>query len=214
MKTHKTKAIDSAIASAAQESSAREKLLVATLELLAGGCLHTISIRDIAQAANVNSALVSYYFGSKEQLYLAIVQFQFEAYRQEVVQRFVTAGDARENLKAACNAIADFHRRHPHFLLLYFRELTNPSPAYEQVILPCIAEASEKACAMVQAGIDQGIFTPDTKPRYVIQSLVSMINYSCMTSRLHRDLNISPANELADYFNYTLEMVLQRISSR
>lgn len=213
MKTNKTKAIDSAIASAAQENSAREKLLVATLELLAGGCLHTISIRDIAQAANVNSALVSYYFGSKEQLYLAIVQFQFEAYRKEVVQHFVATGDARENLKAACTAIADFHRRHPHFLLLYFRELTNPSPAYEQVILPCIAEASEKACAMVQTGIDQKIFKSDTKPRYVVQSLISMINYSFMTSRLHRDLNISPVNELNEYLDYTLELILHRISS-
>lgn len=209
--TRKAAALDSALNAAAQESGSREKLLAATLELLTGGCLHTISLRDIANAAKVNSALISYYFGGKEQLYAALIHQQFEDYRQQVVTCFKTEGDPRENLRTACAALASFHRSHPHWMLLYFRELTNPSPSYETVILPCIAEAAARADAMIQAGIDQGVFRADTNPRYVVQSLVGTINYSFLTNRLHRDLKLAPAEDLVAYFDFVLTMLQRQI---
>lgn len=54
--------------------SARAELLVAAKRLFARQGLSGTSIRDIAQAAGLNSSLISYYFGGKEGLYRTCLQ--------------------------------------------------------------------------------------------------------------------------------------------
>lgn len=193
------------------ELGTRERILAVTTEMLATRCLHSLSIRDIAEAARSNSALISYHFGGKEKLHEEIIAWQFELYMTQVVSTFRTEGDIRANLRQAARSLADFHRTNPYWLTFYFRELTNPSACYTKIILPAIAEASRKAVAMVQAGIDQEIFKPDTNPRYVVQSFIGMVNYCFMTSRLQKDLNIAPAQNIADYLNFVTEMLLRQI---
>lgn len=53
---------------------AKERILVAASMLFASQDYESCSIRDIAQAAEVNSALIYYYFGSKEGLLRALVE--------------------------------------------------------------------------------------------------------------------------------------------
>jgi len=67
------------------DHTTRAKIIEATAVLLGKTCRHAVSIRDIAREAGANSALVSYYFGGKEQLYGAVVAEQFTAYEREVV---------------------------------------------------------------------------------------------------------------------------------
>jgi AcrR family transcriptional regulator len=55
-------------ADAAPEGSARERLLRAAEQLFARRGFDGVSVRDIAGAADVNSASVGYYFGGKEGL--------------------------------------------------------------------------------------------------------------------------------------------------
>ena len=189
----------------------RDRILLATADLLRNSCLHSISIRDIAQASDANSALISYHFGSKDKLYEAVIQQQFEAYQEQVVSTFRTDGDIQQNLRDSCQAIANFHKCYPNFLVFYFRELTNPSPCYTEIVLPLIAESSSKATAMIQAGIDQGIFKPDLNPRYAVQSMIGMINYCFMTCSIRKDLNITPASDITDYLQFALQMLLNQI---
>jgi AcrR family transcriptional regulator len=54
--------------SVANPESSREKLLLSAERLFAEGGFEGVSVRDIANAAGVNSALVGYYFGGKQGL--------------------------------------------------------------------------------------------------------------------------------------------------
>lgn len=201
------------ISATKSEISTKERILNATADLLRSSCLHSISIRDIAQASGTNSALISYHFGSKEKLYEAIIVQQFNSYKEQVVSQFNAEGDILQNLTAACEAIAAFHLSNPNFLVLYFRELTNPSRCYAEIVLPIISESSHKATTMIQAGVDNGIFKPDTNPRYVVQSFISMINYCFMTCSIRKDLNISPTTDQYDYMKFIVEMLVNKIKA-
>lgn len=50
------------------EMTMREKLVTATIELIERDSIDTITIRSIAKEAEVNSAAINYYFGTKENL--------------------------------------------------------------------------------------------------------------------------------------------------
>ncbi|MEZ4872390.1 MAG: TetR family transcriptional regulator [Bdellovibrionales bacterium] len=70
----KKKVSKRAIGLAANENRARFALLNAAKQLFAKHGLRGTSIRDIAQAAQVNSSMISYYFGGKEGLYKECVR--------------------------------------------------------------------------------------------------------------------------------------------
>jgi len=191
--------------------STAERIIAATLQLLSSRCLHAISIRDIASAAHVNSALISYHFKNKENLYNTVVASQFQAYQQQVVSAFSTEGDIRKTICTVCHLIASFHHSNPCMLILYFRELTNPSPAYKTIIQPCIKEASDKCVAMIKAGIQAGVIAPATNPRHVTLSLVGMVNYFFMTRQIMQDLALEPANNVNEYIDFVCQTILKSI---
>ncbi len=194
-------------------SSTADRIVAATLNLLQTRCLHSISIRDIATAADVNSALISYHFKNKENLYTTVVASLFKAYQEQVVSSFTTEGDQRETIRTACQAIASFHQSNPCWLTLYFRELSNPSSVYHSVIQPCIRAASDKCVAMVNAAMQAGVITPATNPRHITLSLVGMINYFFMTRQIMQDLALEPANNVDDYIDFVCQTFLRSVES-
>jgi len=62
----------------AGSSDTRERILVSARELFACNGISNTSIRAVAAAAGVDSALVHHYFGTKEQLFAAAVQIPID----------------------------------------------------------------------------------------------------------------------------------------
>jgi AcrR family transcriptional regulator len=60
-------------------AATRTRILLAAERLFAGDGLHAVSVRQIAAAAKVPVALVSYHFGSKDALYAAIFESRYSA---------------------------------------------------------------------------------------------------------------------------------------
>lgn len=58
----------------AEKTDKREHILVAAEQLFANQGFDGTSVRDIAHQANVNLAMISYYFGSKEKLLQALIE--------------------------------------------------------------------------------------------------------------------------------------------
>lgn len=65
--------------SAEREDRTPERLLAAAAELFASAGFHATTMRDIAARARANVASSHYHFGSKEDLYLAVLRHEFGA---------------------------------------------------------------------------------------------------------------------------------------
>lgn len=76
------------------QTRTREKLMGAAEQLFAERGVEAVSIRDIAAAAGVNSALIAYHFGGKEELFLAAYRAVAAPINAERQRRF----DALEKL--------------------------------------------------------------------------------------------------------------------
>jgi len=62
--------------SAAEKTDKREHILIVAEELIGTNGFDGTSVRDIAHKAGVNLAMISYYFGSKEKLLEALIEFR------------------------------------------------------------------------------------------------------------------------------------------
>jgi AcrR family transcriptional regulator len=81
------------------DCSKKEMILNVTLDLLKKEGFERITVRKIAKAANVNVALVNYYFGSKDKLLNAAVQVLITSFKETFHILDNAAMEPRERLK-------------------------------------------------------------------------------------------------------------------
>lgn len=120
--------------------STRERILDAAEELFAKRGYYGVSVRDITEQARVQLALVSYHFGSKEQLYREVI-------RRRGVEH--AAGMQRaldEALATAANGSLEAETVIHAFCASIFERLTNGGPGWQRYIqlLARVAESSQE----------------------------------------------------------------------
>ena len=80
----------------------RDRLLEAALEVFNRKGYAAASVREIVNAAGVTKPSLYYYFGSKEGLYLAILQDALDTFRADLVAARGCSGTARECILRLC----------------------------------------------------------------------------------------------------------------
>ena len=157
---------------------AKEKLLPAAAQLFAERGFAGVSIREVAAAAGVNSALISYHFGGKEGLYEAVVTAQFE----RVISRFekivAAEGTPQEKVKAYADLIRRNHTEdQPLMARLVQGELSSPTACMENVIKKNISRMARLLTGVIKEGMDSGDCRDDIQPIFAALSLAGMMNF-------------------------------------
>lgn len=121
---------------AAAKPDRRQAILLAAERLFADRGYHAVSMRDIATAAEVPVALVSYHYGSKQALYRAI----FESWLPSIEQRRARLASAMQRprspttlravLLAFVEPLVQLHADPlgQHFARMAARDLSAPTP--------------------------------------------------------------------------------------
>lgn len=95
--------------------------------------LDGVSVRDVAERAGVNKALVFYYFASKEKLFEAVLERYYEVHRAALEASFQSDAPLAQRLHALVDAYLDFieqHRRYPRLV----QALVVGNPAFHPFI--------------------------------------------------------------------------------
>lgn len=161
-----------------EDPGTRAALLAAAAELFAEQGFRATRVREIVARAGANVAAVSYHFGSKEGLYLAVLQH--EAAR--VIERYPTsrpehARDAAAALRDVVAGLlgrflaADARSYAPRLLI---REMLNPTSALAQVVEQVTRPQFEQVFAVVAA-----ILGPRVPPEQVRVCAFSVVG-QCM----------------------------------
>ncbi len=90
-----------------QESMARERLLAAALALFTSKGYASASVREIADAAGVAKPALYYYFGSKEGIYLELMQYAYQLFTERTTFLASFRGTARERIIHFCAGFLD-----------------------------------------------------------------------------------------------------------
>lgn len=136
---------------------ARERILEEGTRLFAEKGFTPTTVRDIAAAADVNLALIHYYFGNKEGLYRAIFEKHVAAVGR-VLEDASSEGTSRERLESFVRAYAHFLCTHPHFARIIQQEILSAGKLVQEVFRPQVTRNYLLFRGIVEEGVSTGDF--------------------------------------------------------
>ena len=136
------------------------------------------TIKQIGAAAGVNPALIYYYFGSKEELYRALLRRLFTQMGTRGSEQLAAAPSPEAAVRALMGVQGQVLSAHPGIARLMAREMADHGAAHAQEgIAQLAATAFARLLAFIEEGQRSGVFRADLDPRFAAISTISLIPY-------------------------------------
>jgi len=156
---------------------AKDRLIAAATILFAKKGFSGVSIREVATAANANSALISYHFGGKEGLYQAVLLQQLEKIAAKIGQIEAAEISCEAKLREYAQTIKNTHQMQPYLMELMLSEMANPTEFFESVIKRFVGGFARFLSGVIATGVERGEFRPDLHPLFSALALAGMMNF-------------------------------------
>jgi AcrR family transcriptional regulator len=159
-------------------ATSRDAILEAALRCFAAKGYAATTIKDLASEAEVNSALLYYYFADKETLYRETLRHVATQLSEAAGSRLEDDVPPDEAVRRFVEQQAEFLIAHPHVPRLLLREMLEHTGRHaEGAIVALIGTVFKALCDVVRRGQQQGIFRDDVDPRYAAISTISLVAY-------------------------------------
>jgi TetR/AcrR family transcriptional regulator len=158
------------------DSDSRTNIISATTPLFAAKGLNGVSVRELAGTAGVNLSMISYYFGSKEGLYAAVLTEQF-AILEKVEEIEYIENDTLKKFEQYVRSTVVRYRKNPYLLRFYTSELTNPTSCFEKIVKPAIKRVIQILLDIFCKGLSNDEFRDGLDPNDTVLALAGMINF-------------------------------------
>jgi AcrR family transcriptional regulator len=155
----------------------KEHIIDKAVDLFANKGFEGTSIRDIAAAAEVNVAMINYYFGTKEKLFEALVQAKAAGTRDaldEIAKNKTLTSMEKVDLVIENFVTRIFTGRKFHRVIHQEIMLSNREPL-NQIIVNILIPNSNSIRGLIEEGIKRGEFQK-VDPQLTVASLIGTIN--------------------------------------
>lgn len=197
------------------EKDARTKLMETATQLFAQKGFNAVSIRELARTAQVNSALISYYFGSKEGLYQEVLEEQFILIAKMLkVFEDMPPTSPTERITMYAKNIAVIHQQRPFLTRFIISEIINSTPCYEAVIKKYISRIFHFLHTTFEEGICKGEFKSDLNRDFATVSLAGIMNFFFIGKPIFLEFTSSSEKMGEEYTSQALDTFLNGILRR
>lgn len=197
----------------------RRRILMAAAEEFANGGLFGARVDQIARRAETNERMLYYYFGSKEQLFTAVLEHAFSALTEAERVLELDGVAPVEAVTRLAHFVWDYYRDHPELLRLINNEnlhearYLHKSTRIREMISPIVAMLGN----VLTRGQKDGLFRNDVDPLRLYVTL-SGLGYYIVSNRftlaatLGRDF--SAEDERAEMVRMNTEVLLAYLLRR
>lgn len=168
----------------------KERILKAAEKLFVEKGFEGTSIRELAQSAGVNIAMISYYFGSKEKLLEELVAFK-AGYTRIKLEELNKKKDlsALEKLEHVLDYYVNKIFTNRKFHVLIHRELTlSQRSELHDSILKILSRNWDQFRRLIEEGQQNGAFKKDVDIDLVIMTVFGLIN-QCSRQEIFEKIN-------------------------
>lgn len=163
---------------AGRDAGTAEAILDAAEPLFGSQGFAATTIKQIGKAAGLNPALIYYYFGSKEELYRALLNRLFGTLTQRGAERLATVTTPEEAIRTLLALQSEIMMRSPSLPRILAREMADHGAAHAQEgIAHLSATLFARLHALIQHGQAAGTIRADVDARFAAVSTVSLIPY-------------------------------------
>ncbi|MCM3759633.1 forespore capture DNA-binding protein RefZ [Alkalihalobacillus oceani] len=175
------------------KGSTKEKMVDAAIRLFYTQGYDGTSVRDIASSANVNIALVSYYFGGKKALYEKILIQFLEGYLQTMHQAIrQQANSVQDSLLTVIRELLLYQATNHYTARMVHREMTLDSVLVREIMTTYLRKEKHDYEQIIKLGMKTGEFQRQSVD-YVIIQIRTMVNMPYLTPHYFQELyQLSP----------------------
>lgn len=137
------------------------------------------SVRDISAQANINVAMISYYFGSKEKMMVSLYQYRVQKTRETFSEFTQTIRDGKPEmqLKEIINFIIKQLLKYNYFHGFVTQELRHNDKVKDTLLefyQTCVLVLDE----VIQKGIVSGVFRRAAKSEDIVSTLIGTVLFT------------------------------------
>lgn len=196
------------------ELSSPEKILQAATRLFAHDDFNSVSIKQIAAASGVNSALISYYFGGKKNLYQEVLYTEADKFLK--LQETILSHNESplKKLRSYVDSIAEMQLEQPYNIHLIYRELLSPQPMFENYVKNKLYRIHQFMSDLVNEAIACGEIATAIKPTHVAFTLEGIIMFFFLTKGHIRQIGNFDRHTETAYLLEALDSYLASLSQK
>jgi TetR/AcrR family transcriptional regulator len=150
-------------------------ILDAALLIFARSGLHGTSVDQIARAADVSKTNLFYYFASKQEIYVAVLQRLLEEWLAPLSELEVDK-DPIQSLGDYIRRKIEFSRSNPEASRLFCLEIVQGAPLIKKELRTSLKRLVDSKAKVIQAWIDDGRMAP-IDPYHLIFSIWAMTQH-------------------------------------
>lgn len=168
------------------------------------------SVRDIADEAGVNIAMISYYFGSKEKLMEALFSQRSNDINLQVENLLQNEGlTPFQKMESLVDTyIERVMQKQPFFKIMMCEQVINKNPIIINLIHDLKRRNTEAISKLITDGQQKGVFKKDVDILLLMNSLVGSITQMMLTKEYYKEYN-ELQNMPEDQFS---EQIKQKLS--
>jgi TetR/AcrR family transcriptional regulator len=197
-------------------AATRSKLLTAARCEFAKNGLAGARVDEIAERAGVNKQLVYHYFGDKDALYLAVLEWVYEEIRTQERKLNLEGLPPERAIKKLIESSFDHLALHPDFIVLLNDENRNgarhvrASPRIEDMHSPLVSMVSK----ILKEGVKAGTFRKGVNPVHLYISIAGLSyfyfsNTPTLSAIFGKDLGSPPARRARR--KHVVDLVMQAL---
>ncbi len=162
----------------------RRRILAAALEEFSRGGFAGARVDAIARRAETNERMLYYYYGSKEKLFLTVLEHMYFRFKQAEEQVQIESSDPREAVVQLARFVWDFYYENPEFIRLLNSENLHEarhlktSPHLSELVNPVI----DVLRGVVERGQRSGVFRDDVDVSRLYLT-ISALGYYVLSNR-------------------------------
>lgn len=184
------------------------KIIEAATRLFAVKGYAAVSVKELADAAGVNIALISYYFGGKESLYKLVLERQFDPVDSRLSELEQAEKSPLEKIREFAKIIAQCCIDNASGDRLFLSEVINPTACFDSVVRTRVARLHRFLRDCIKQAMELGQFRPGLDPDYAAQALGHAIRFHLGARHFAKDLLPDRENQAEYYANHALDIFL------
>lgn len=189
-----------------------QKLVEAAIPLFAMKGVAAVSVKELAEAAGVNVALISYYFGGKDNFYAFVLEQQLMVL-DDILEK-INAAETCPVKKIRCfaRAAAANHKENPYLDRLFYSEIINPTKCFDSVVVKAANKLDVFLINCINDAMAAGLFRKDLKPHLAAVALIKILNLSFIRILLSKEY-WSGDDLIETYSDQALDIYLRGVAA-